>query len=50
MPPTPFPASAGPYVVDLTGGSEFIGRALAAVPCAGQLCPAVAETTDGGAT
>jgi len=50
VPPTPFPASAGPYVVDLTWVSDSMGWALAAVPCAGQLCPAVAETTDGGAT
>jgi hypothetical protein len=48
--PTPFPASAGPYVVDLTWVSDSTGWALAAVPCAGQLCPAVAATTDGGAT
>ena len=50
LPPTPFPASAGPYVVDLTWVSDSMGWALAAVPCAGQLCPAVAATTDGGVT
>ena len=50
VPPTPFPASAGPYVVDLTWVSDSMGWALAAVPCAGQLCAAVAATTDGGAT
>ena len=38
LPPTPFPASAGPYVVDLTWVSNSMGWALAAVPCAGQLC------------
>ena len=48
--PTPYPASAGPYVVDLSWVSDSMGWALAAVPCAGQLCPAVAETTDGGVT
>ncbi len=48
--PTPIPASAGPYVVDLTWVTDSMGWALAAVPCAGQLCPAVAETTDGGLT
>jgi len=46
--PTPIPASAGPYVVDLTWVSDSMGWALAAVACAGQLCPAVAATTDGG--
>jgi len=50
LPPTPFPASAGPYVVDLTWVSDSMGWALAAVPCAGQLCSAVAATTNGGAT
>lgn len=47
---TPYPASVGPYVVDLSWVSDSMGWALAAVPCAGQLCPAVAETTDGGVT
>ena len=50
VPPTPFPASAGPHLVDLTWVSDTLGWALAAVPCAGQLCPAVAETTDGGSS
>lgn len=48
--PTPFPASAGPYVIDLTWVGDSMGWALAAVPCAGQLCAAVAATTDGGVT
>jgi len=48
--PTPIPASAGPYILDLTWVSGSMGWALAAVPCAGQLCPAVAETTNGGVT
>jgi len=50
LPPTPYPASAGPYVIDLTWVGDSMGWALAAVPCAGQLCPAVAATTDGGVT
>jgi photosystem II stability/assembly factor-like uncharacterized protein len=37
-------------VVDLTWVSDSMGWALAAVPCAGLLCAAVAATTDGGAT
>ena len=48
--PTPLPASAGPYVGDLTWVSDSMGWALVQVPCAEQLCPGVAETTNGGVT
>lgn len=48
--PTPIPTSAGPFVTDLAWVTDTVGWALAAVPCAGKLCPAVAATTDGGVT